>query len=94
MAELNAALCHKNVKNATNAVNKICAIYGLSAVSIRVAQMWFKRFKSENVSVKGEVRSGRLVTDKISAIFEKVEQDRHINSYDIAEELDVDHEIV
>ena len=46
-----------------------------NAVSIRV------------VSVKDEVRSGRLVTDKISAIFEKVE-------YDIAEELDVDHKTV
>ena len=33
-------------------------------------------------------------TDKISAIFEKVEQDGHISSYDIAEELDVDHTTV
>ena len=32
--------------------------------------------------------------DKISAIFEKVEHDRHISSYDIAEELDVDHKTV
>ena len=56
-------------------------------VSTRVAQMWFKRFKSGNFCVKDEVRSGRLITDKISAIFEKVEQDRHINSYDVAEGL-------
>ena len=35
-----------------------------------------------------------LVTDKISAIFEKVEQDRHISSYNIAEELKVDHKTV
>ena len=44
--------------------------------------------------MKDEVRSGRPVIDKISAIFEKVKQDRHISSYDIAEELDVDHKIV
>ena len=56
--------------------------------------MWFKRFKSGNFRVNDEVRSGRLVTDKISAIFEKVERDRHTSSYDIAEELDVDHKIV
>ena len=41
--------------------------------------------------MKGEVRSGCSVTDKISAIFEK---DRHIISYDIAKELDVDHKTV
>lgn len=44
--------------------------------------------------MKDEVRFGRPVTDKISAIFEKVEQDRHISSYGIAEELDVDHKTV
>ena len=44
--------------------------------------------------MKDEVRSGRPVTDKISAVFEKVEQDWHISSYDIAEELDVDHKTV
>ena len=62
-----------------------------NAVSIRVAQMWIERFKSGNFSVKDEVSSGRPVTDKISAIFEKLEQDRHISSYNIAEELYVDY---
>ena len=42
-------------------------------VSIRVAQMWFKRFKSWNFSAQDEVRSERSVTDKINVIFEKVE---------------------
>ena len=58
-------------------MNKICAIYGPNVVSIKVAQIFFKRFKSGNFSVKDEVRSGRPVSDKISAIFEKVEQERH-----------------
>ena len=35
--------------------------------------MWFKRFNSGNFSVGDDVRSGRPVTNKISAIFEKVE---------------------
>ena len=68
---------NKKGKNATNAANKICAVNEPNAVSIRVAQMWFKRFKSEIFCVKDEVRSGHPVTDKISAIFEKVEQERH-----------------
>ena len=33
---------------------------------------------------------GGPVTDKIRAIFQKVKQDRHVSSYDIAEELDID----
>ena len=74
-----------------NAANKICEVNRPNAVSTSVAQMWFKRFKSGNFSVKDEVRSGRPVTDKISAIFEKV---RHISSYDIAEELDVNYKTV
>ncbi|KAJ0178580.1 hypothetical protein K1T71_005355 [Dendrolimus kikuchii] len=32
--------------------------------------------------------------DKIDAIFEKVEQDRHISSYDVAGELGIDHKTV
>ena len=36
-------------ENATNAANKICAVYGPNAVSIRVALMWFK---SRNFSAK------------------------------------------
>ena len=43
---------------------------------------------------KDEVCSGHPVTDKISAMFEKLEQDRHISSYDIAEELDVDYKTI
>ena len=34
------------------------------------------------------------MTDKISAIFEKVEQDRHISGNDIAKELNVNHKTV
>ena len=54
---------------------------------VQVLQVW-------KFCVKDEVRSGRPVTDKISAMFEKVEQDRHISSCDISEELDVDSETV
>ncbi|GBP87779.1 hypothetical protein EVAR_60471_1 [Eumeta japonica] len=39
---------------------------------------WFKRFHSGKFDddFKGELRSGRPVTDKVDAIFEKVERDR------------------
>ncbi|GBP46258.1 hypothetical protein EVAR_30387_1 [Eumeta japonica] len=47
-----------------------------------------------NFDIKDEPRSGRPVMDKVDAILEKVEQDRHISSYDIADELRIDHKTV
>ena len=85
---------YKKGKNATQVAKKICDVYGPSAVSVRVVQIWFKRFQSGNYDVKDARRSGRPITDKMDAIFEKVEQDRHISSYDVAEELGIDHKTV
>ena len=56
--------------------------------------MWFKRFKPGNFSVKDGVRFGHPVSYKIKATIEKMEQDRLISNYNIAEEQDVDHKIV
>ncbi|KAJ0176522.1 hypothetical protein K1T71_007701 [Dendrolimus kikuchii] len=85
---------YKKGKNATQAVKTICDVYGPNALSVRVAQIWFKRFQSENFDIKDARRSGHPVTDKIDAIFEKVEQDRHISSYDVAGELGIDQKTV
>ena len=46
------------------------------------------------LTMKDARRSGRPITDKMDAIFEKVEQDRHVSSYDVAEELGIDHKTV
>ncbi|CAH2243360.1 jg21400 [Pararge aegeria aegeria] len=43
---------------------KICDVYGSSAASVRVAQIWFKRFQFGNYDVKDAPRSGRPITDK------------------------------
>ncbi|GBP43708.1 hypothetical protein EVAR_29689_1 [Eumeta japonica] len=53
-----------------------------------------KRFQTGNFDVNDEPRSGRPVTDKVDAILENVKQDRHIDSYDIAKELGIDHKTV
>lgn len=44
---------YKKGKNATQA-----DVYGHDAVSVRVAQSWFKRFQSRNFYVKNAPRSG------------------------------------
>ncbi|GBP69683.1 hypothetical protein EVAR_49770_1 [Eumeta japonica] len=53
-----------------------------------------KRFQSGNLDFKDEPRSGRPVTDKVDAILEKIEQDRHIIFNDIANELEIAHKTV
>jgi len=66
---------YKKGKTATQAVKKICNVYEYDAVSVRVAQSWFKRFQSGNFDVKDALRSGQPITGKIDEIMEKVEQD-------------------
>ena len=85
---------YKKGKNVTQAAKKICDVYGHDAVSIRVAQSWFKRFQFGNFDIKDAPRSGRPITGKIDEIMNKVEQDRHISSHDIGKELNIDHKTV
>ncbi|GBP29782.1 Histone-lysine N-methyltransferase SETMAR [Eumeta japonica] len=99
MSESNAEIRHFGVllqkrEKCDTSREKNCDVYGPNALSVRVAQNWFKRFQSDNFDVKDEPCSGLSVTDKADAISENVEQDRHISSYDIAEGLWIDHKTV
>jgi len=85
---------YKKGKNAKQTAKKICDVYGHDALSVRVAQSWFKRFQSGNFDVKDAPRSGRPITKKVNEIMEKIEQDRHISSHDIGKELNIDHKTV
>ena len=40
---------YKKDKNATQAAEKNCDVYGYDAESVRFAQSWFKRFWFENL---------------------------------------------
>ena len=46
------------------------------------------------IDVKDEPRFGWPVTEKSDEILEKIEQDRHISSFDIAYELNIHHQTV
>jgi len=81
-------------KNAAQACEKICAVYGEGALSKSAARKWFARFRSGNFDVKDEPRSGRPVTEKVDEILEKVQQDKHISSVDVGMELGIDHKTV
>ena len=64
-------------KNASQAANKICAVYGPDTLSISTAQRWFQRFRSGVEVVEDVPRSGRPVVGNCDKIAELVERDRH-----------------
>ncbi|XP_076302776.1 histone-lysine N-methyltransferase SETMAR-like [Lasioglossum baleicum] len=49
-------------KNATQAANKICAVYGEDAVAERTVRKWFARFKAGNFDLEGQELPGRPST--------------------------------
>ncbi|GBP89257.1 hypothetical protein EVAR_102263_1 [Eumeta japonica] len=63
-------------------------------------QEWYKLLQARKskrhqaFDVEDDPRSGRPVTDKVYVIFEKVELDRRISSYDVDGELRIDQETV
>lgn len=81
-------------ENASQACEKICAVYGEGTLSKSAARKWFARFRSGNFNVKDEPRSGRPITDKADEILEKVKHDKHISSVQIGAELGIDHKTV
>lgn len=84
----------KKGKNATQATNGICEVYGNDAVSVRVAQRRFACFRSGNFDVKVPPRSGRPIVAKVDEIIERIDQDRHKSSRDIAKELNLQYQTV
>ncbi|XP_017062383.1 histone-lysine N-methyltransferase SETMAR-like [Drosophila ficusphila] len=77
-------------KNASQAANKICAVYRPDTVSISTAQ----RFRSGAEVVEDAPRSGRPVVENCDKIAELVERDRHSRSRSIGQELDMSHQTV
>jgi len=52
-------------KNATQAANKICAVYGEGAVVERTVRKWFARFKAGDFNLEDQECPGRpSITDE------------------------------
>ena len=86
---------HDKGKNAAQACEKICAIYGEDTSSKSTARKWFARFRARNFDVKNEFRSDRSITEKSDEIIMvKVERDKHVSTVEIVRELGIDHKTV
>ncbi|XP_076302938.1 histone-lysine N-methyltransferase SETMAR-like [Lasioglossum baleicum] len=60
-------------KNATQAANKICAVYGEDAVAERTVRKWFARFKAGNFDHEDEEGPGRPSTTDEDMIRTEIE---------------------
>lgn len=57
-------------KNASQAANVICSVYGDNAVTVRSCQNWFAIFRQEDYSLGDKEPSRRppqLITDELEA---------------------------
>jgi len=71
------------------AKEEIYYVYGEDALT-RQTVNWFRRFRGGNFNVKDALLSGRLIMENVDEIFQKIEGNRHVSSYNIAKELNID----
>lgn len=81
-------------KNANQAAISICSIYGENAVSARVCQNWFGRFKAGNLDLNDNDRPGRpqeLEVDDLQAL---LDEDPRQSTRELALHLNVNQSTV
>ena len=55
-------LFYRKGKNATQAANKIYAVYGEGAVAERIVRKWFASFKADDFNLEDQERPGKSFT--------------------------------
>jgi histone-lysine N-methyltransferase SETMAR len=81
-------------KNATQATEFICSVYGQEALDVRTCQRWFERFKAEDFDLNDKERSGRPVEAEDDVLSNLIEEDPRLTTRELALELSVSHTTV
>ena len=79
----------KKGKNTTEMQKKICAVYGAGAVTDRMCQKWFAKFRSGDFSLDNAPRSGRPVADDSDQIETFIESSQQYTTREIADILKI-----
>ena len=79
---------------ATEATNNICRTMGQDIISTRTAQRWFNRFDNGNFELDDSSRSGRPVEVDLDRLKQLIEDDPHLTTRCLAEELGCSHTTV
>ena len=81
----------KKGKNASQALDKVCSVYGKEAISLCSYQRWIEKFWSGDLSVENSSRTGRqteIETDKMKVLFD---ENPYLTTQDIAGDLEISH---
>ncbi|XP_037885604.1 histone-lysine N-methyltransferase SETMAR-like [Glossina fuscipes] len=78
-------------KSAVQRAKKLPDVYGNEFLKERQCRNWFEIFRSEDFSLKDDLRSGRPVELNDVAIKTITEAVRHITARDFADKLNVSH---
>ena len=81
----------KKGKNASQALDKVCSVYGKEAISLCSYQRWIEKFWSGDLSVENSSRTGRsteIETDIIKMLFD---ENPYLTTQDIAGDLENSH---
>ena len=84
----------KQGKNASEACESICKVYGSGVLTARTVQNWFARFRNGKFTLEDDYRSGRpveLETDELEAL---LEEDPSQSTRELGNRLGVDHSTV
>ncbi|XP_076063419.1 histone-lysine N-methyltransferase SETMAR-like [Oratosquilla oratoria] len=73
---------------------RICQAFGDSAVNEHTARRWFKRFKSGDLSLRDEPRSGRSQVLNDGVLKVTIEEDSSLTCDDLARQFNVSDETV
>lgn len=87
--EIRAILRHywKQGFNAKIAAQKICQIEGIDSISVRSAQVWFRKFNSGDTSLESKQREGRPLTLNPEVLREAIEANPTTSTRRLSAEL-------
>ena len=72
----------------------ICSVYGQDATSVKVCQLWFKRFINGNESLEDQEGRGCKSSDINDSLYDLVSSDSFLSSREMAETLHTSHTII
>ena len=69
----------------------MCVVYGVNCLTERTCHNLFKKFRSGDLSLKDDQRSGRLSEVDNDIMIAIIESNRHITVREIAKQLNLSH---
>ncbi|GFY08173.1 histone-lysine N-methyltransferase SETMAR [Trichonephila clavipes] len=80
--------------NVSGACKNLCAVFGKDIVNVRTCQRWFSKFRSGELSLQENDRSGRPSKIDNDVLRFMLENNPHLTSQEISEEFGIHHTTV